>query len=120
CRHQWRFSSIYNATHGVEVGWERGGSDFDIGLAGHTHIASLCRPFVKHGRKRYAVVTGTYKMADSYSDQVGYAPCAGYGCGVMIFYPDGRLQWFEDVKTAGEFLRFLRGGQGKTICEFAG
>jgi len=58
-RHQWKYASVFNATHGIEVGWERGGEDFDIGFGGHTHTGTLCRPFIRHGRIRYAILIGT-------------------------------------------------------------
>lgn len=107
-RHKWRYSSIFNPTHGIETGWERGSDDFDVGIGGHTHIGTLCRPFFKHDRVRYAMMTGTYKVGDGFGTAIGVARTVGRGCGVMIYWPDGRLQFFYDVKTAAEFLMYLR------------
>ena len=105
-RHQWRGSSVFNPTHGIEVGWQRGGCEFDIGVGSHTHIGTTCRPFFRHGAKKYAVLIGTYSR-NGYGRQLGLAPTVGTGCGAMVFQADGRLTFFEDVQTAAEFLRFL-------------
>ena len=105
-RHQWRGSSVFNPTHGIEVGWERGGCEFDIGVGSHTHIGTTCRPFFKHGLKRYAVLIGTYSH-NGYGRKLGLAPTVGTGCGAMIFQRDGTITFFEDVSTAAQFLEFL-------------
>lgn len=107
-RHRWRYSSIFNPTHGIEIGWDRGSDEFDIGIGGHTHTGTLCRQFIKHDRIRYALMTGTYKVSDSFGTAIGVARTVGRGCGVMLFYPDGRCQFFSDTQTASEFLSFLR------------
>ena len=108
-RHQWKYSSVFNATHGVEVSWERGGADFDIGLGGHTHIGTLCRPFLRHGRQRYAILTGTYKVDGDFGRKLGLPLPHGHGSGAMVFYPDGGGVFIEDLKKASDFLRFLLG-----------
>jgi len=106
-RHQWKYSSIFNATHGIEVGWQRGDTDFDIGLGGHTHIGTLCRPFIRHGRRRYAILTGTYKVDGDYGRELGLPTPTGRGSGAMVFWPDGRRLFCESVQTAADFLRYL-------------
>jgi hypothetical protein len=107
-RHKWRYSSIYNATHGIEAGWQRGDVAFDIGLGGHTHRGTYCRPFTAHGRRRFAVLTGTYETTSEYGRELGFAPTDGMGSGAHVFYPDGRCPaFFEDVQTAADFLRWL-------------
>jgi len=105
-RHQWRGSSVFNPTHGIEVGWQRGSCEFDIGVGGHTHIGTTCRPFFRHGVKKYAVLIGTYSQ-NGYGRQLGMAPTVGSGCGAMIFQNDGKVTFFEDLQTAGEFLEWL-------------
>lgn len=105
-RHQWRGSSVFNPTHGIEVGWQRGGGEFDIGVGSHTHIGTTCRPFFRHGAKKYAVLLGTYSR-NGYGRQLGLAPTVGTGCGAMVFQADGRLTFFEDLQTASEFLQWL-------------
>ena len=108
-RHSWRGSSIFNPTHGIEVGWERRGLDFDIGIGGHTHTGTFCREFVKHGKTRYAVQVGTYKVnGDEYGRENGMAEPHGRGCGAMIFFPDGRLHWCSDLEMAADYLAWAR------------
>ena len=108
-RHQWRGSSVFNPTHGIEVGWQRGGCEFDIGVGGHTHIGTVCRPFFRHGVRKYAVLIGTYST-NGYGRQLGLAPTVGTGCGAMVFQADGRVTFFEDLQTAAQFLEFVNGG----------
>jgi hypothetical protein len=104
-RHKWKHSSIFNVTHGIEVGWERVGLNFDVGLAGHTHIATLCRPFIKEGKKRYAVLMGTYKIRDNFGRECGYPSSVGIGSGAFVYHPDGRSLWCEDLETARDLLK---------------
>jgi len=105
-RHRWRGSSVFNVTHGIEVSWERGGDDFDVGIGGHTHQMTVCRPFGRHGAERYAVLTGTYKVADGYGDELGLAPSMGRGCGAQVFWRD-RVIWCGDLEMAAELLERL-------------
>jgi hypothetical protein len=105
-RHKWRGFSKFNHTHGIEVGWEN--DRFDIGIGGHTHTGTWCRPFGKDGKRRWAVVTGTYKLEDGYAKQLGMPATMGLGCGAMLFHPDGRTHWCDDLETAADFLAFWR------------
>jgi len=108
-RHKWRGSSIFNPTHGLEVGWERMGIDYDIAIGGHTHIATLHREFVKHGRKRDAILLGTYKLRDEYGKDLGFAESYGEsGSGAMIMLPDGRRFWTDCLDTAADMLDYWR------------
>lgn len=107
-RHKYRHSSIFNPTHGQEVFWERGGVDFDVSIGGHTHVATLCRPFVKHDKKRFAVLLGTYKVRDGYQREIGFAPTysKSRGSGALVYHPDGRdPMWCDDLSTARDLLR---------------
>lgn len=107
-RHKWKYSSIFNSTHAIEVGWQRGGFDFDIGIGGHTHVGTFDRPFYRHNKRRHAVLTGTYKVLGSgFGREIGAPPAQDSGCGASIFYPDGRYLFFEDLRTAADFLGFL-------------
>jgi hypothetical protein len=109
-RHKWKYSSIFNPTHGIEVGWERGGINFDIGIGAHTHIATLCREFIKEGNKHLALLLGTYKLRDEYARECGFPdhPIESRGSGAIIFLPDGRYHWVADIKTAAELLQFYQ------------
>jgi predicted MPP superfamily phosphohydrolase len=104
-RHKWKYSSIYNATHGLEVGWERVGLNFDVSVGGHTHIATLCRPFIREDKMRYAILLGTYKIRDTFGREYGFAKSHGLGSGAMVYNPDGRSFWCEDLLTARDLLK---------------
>jgi hypothetical protein len=103
-RHKWRHTSVFNPTHCIEVGWERVGLNFDVGCAGHTHIATLCRPFIKEGKKRFAILLGTYKIRDNFGRDCGFPNSVGLGSGAFVYHPDGRCFWCEDLLTARDLL----------------
>ena len=87
-RHKWKYNSIFNVTHSIEVGWQRGDSDFDVGLGGHTHIGTVERPFFRHRQLKRAVLTGTYKIIPTgggYGRELGLASPMGKGCGAHVF-----------------------------------
>lgn len=108
-RHKWRYSSVFNATHGIEASWQRGGHDFDIGLGGHSHIGTACRPFWRHGKERQAVLTGTYKILDvpgNYGDEMGLPGSMRRGCGAHVFWQDQML-FCPELEVAAKFLEFL-------------
>lgn len=108
-RHKWKYSSIFNCTHGIETGWERVGKNFDVGCAGHTHIATLCRPFIREEKKRFAILLGTYKLRDNFGRECGYSNSVGTGSGAFVYHPDGRSFWCEDLLTAKDLLKTWQG-----------
>ena len=108
-RHKWRYGSIYNPTHPIEVGWDRGDIDFDIGVAGHTHIGTYCRPFHRHNKRRYAILTGTYKGYDAFGEEIGFPDPKDSGCGMMVLMPGQQdLMWFDSLKQGALFLNWAR------------
>ena len=109
-RHYYKYFSVFNPTHSIEVNWERGGTEFDIGVGGHTHIGTLCRPFYRQGRKRFAILTGTYKVSDEYGRQIAAAPSMDRGCGALVFSRHG-LFWSENLQIAAGFLGYLFDGR---------
>lgn len=109
-RHKWKYSSIFNPTHGIEVGFDRLTLPFDIGVGGHTHIGTLFRPFYRHSKERLALLTGAYKRVDSFSKEIGYAETLDNGCGAIIFLPNGKLWYNSDLEVACDYLNYLRGG----------
>jgi len=111
-RHSFSHRSIFNVTHGLEVNWERGGTDFDIVVGGHTHVGALCRPFYRQGKKRFACLTGTYKVDDEFGRKIGAAPSRDRGCGALVFSQDG-IFWTENLGIASQFLGYLRGKRSK-------
>lgn len=106
-RHKWKYNSVFNATHGLQVGWERGDDDFDIAVGGHTHVGSFFHDFHRHGRRRWAVLTGTYKRYDAFGEECGYPSPKDSGCGALVIDNDGTINGFRDLRTAADFLAFL-------------
>jgi hypothetical protein len=107
-RHSFRYGSVFNPTHGQEVAWERGGTDFDVVVGFHKHNGTLVRPFMRQGKSRTAVQMGTYKIADEYGRELGMPAPPSLGVAAMVAHPDGRSWWFGDLPSAAEFLSFLR------------
>jgi hypothetical protein len=110
-RHKWRFNSVFNATHGLQVGWERGDVDYDIAVGGHTHIGTFFNDFWRHGKRRTAVLTGTYKsLYDPFGEEIGFPHSKDSGCGAIIFYEDGTFDVFRSAQRAASYMAYLRGG----------
>ena len=109
-RHKWPHSSQYNPTHGIEWAARFGDTGFDLGIGGHTHPGTFCRPFPWRQKMLHAVMVGTYKFRDDYRDagQFPRQPDSHRGAGALVLYPDGRRAWFDDLQTAADFLQFLR------------
>ncbi len=106
-RHKYKHSSIFNPSHGMEVFWERGTNEYDVAIAGHTHIATLCRPFIKHDKERFAVLLGTYKMRDEFGRECGFADThsESTGSGAMCYNPKtGQVHWTRDLQTASDLI----------------
>lgn len=107
-RHKWLGSSIYNPTHGIER-YSRMGASFDIGIGGHTHIASLSREFVSNdNRQCMAIITGTYKRYDGFARQLGLPKCPHNGSGAIILKPDGSALWIRNLEDAADYVTYLR------------
>jgi hypothetical protein len=107
-RHRWSGRSIYNLTNGIERAWQFG--RFDIGVGADYHDGTICREFIKDGQIRYAILLGTYKnLDDPYHKQIGKIQSPHMGCGMILFFPDGKMQWFRDLETGADYLSYLRG-----------
>lgn len=107
-RHKVRYSSIYNPLHGIKQHYRNGDWAFDIGVAGHVHRGAVYEPFYAHGKKRWAILCGTYKKIDSYPLAEGFVG-GGEGDSVaLIMTPDGRMEVMDDLRLAASFLGYLR------------
>jgi hypothetical protein len=112
-RHKWLGSSIYNPTHGIER-YSRMGATFDIGIGGHTHIASISREFISNdNRQCMAIITGTYKKYDGFARQLGLPHCPHNGSGAIILKPNGKYLWIRDLQDAANYITYLRKHNGK-------
>jgi hypothetical protein len=109
-RHKWRYqTTVFNDSHGLQVGWERGDTDYDIGIGGHTHTGTFFTAFVRHRKRRLAAITGSYKVDDGYGRQLGVRSTSGLGSGAIVFHPNGKYAFFDDLEVAADFLEFWRG-----------
>jgi len=106
-RHKFKYSSIFNPTHGQEVSWERKGIDFDVVIGAHTHQATLFREFIRAERKRLAIVIGTYKLLDEYASEHDYPESYGNGSAVLIFDKDYNMYHFDSISQGINFLKYL-------------
>ena len=104
-RHKWKYGSVFNPTHGIEVGWQRGSQAFDIGLGGHTHIGTLCRTFIRHEQMVWAVLTGTYKTNGEYGRELGLPLPHGTGSGAHVFFPGEPPIFCQTVQQAAWILK---------------
>lgn len=109
-RHKFKWSSIFNPTHGMQVTWERGEKPFDVVVGGHTHIATLCNEFIKHDIKRYAVLLGTYKLRDEYATECGFAHTHSdtVGSGAFVYDGKGNKYWCDSVVKAKGLLNLFK------------
>lgn len=116
-RHDWRKRSKNNASFAMEDDLRYGNYDWDIALGGHVHSGTLVRPFACRGKLRHAVMVGCFKSWDRYGVTNNFTPAHNGGSGALIFFPDGRIQFTDDLATAGEYITFLRSKEYKSSKE---
>ena len=106
-RHKTRYNSSMNPTHTIKQMLRFGDYDFHIGVRGDEHQTAI-EPFLLHGVKRLAVRSGSYKILDSFAEQVGFNR-ATPTCPVVILYPDKFLMTaFDNVEEGVKMLKFAR------------
>ena len=82
---------------------------YDFCITAHTHTFGI-EHFVKHEQVRVAMNCGAYKTDDAFADECGF-PDAIPKMPVIILMPDKReMLTFENIETAAEVLKSLRGG----------
>jgi hypothetical protein len=107
-RHSWPGHSQFNDTHGIEKDPKFGDGAFDVGIGSHTHRGTLFRDFNFHGKKRLAVLTGTYKMDDRFGLEMGMPRATGAPTGALVLTPSGDVEAFRSLSNAATFLQLLR------------
>lgn len=79
-------SSRIHRSQGVKRAYEWGQRIFDVGVTEHFHEASVsCE--IRHGRYRWFVTTGSYKILDPYAREHGFSG-GGPVMPVAVFWPD--------------------------------
>lgn len=107
-RHTFKGFSQYNPTHGIENSCRMDGDSFDIGITGHSHTASIARPFVIGEREHLALLVASYKILDSFASEVGFPKQHGTGSAAFVVDREGRLFGFGDIRQAADFLERIR------------
>ncbi len=105
-RHKWRGNSILNPTHALERAARD--IDADVYVGGHTHIATLARQFTVRDRDRLALLTGTYKVYDSYARQLGLPSSMHSGAGALVVDPAKGHTFIRDIREAADYLTWKR------------
>jgi hypothetical protein len=106
-RHKYRFNSSDNPSHSVKKLWTFGDYDFDVGVVGDKHVATV-EPFVRHQQTKWVLRPGTYQV---YS---GFAKRGGFHGGipvtpVAVFLPDRKdLHGFANMEWGVRTLKGLR------------
>lgn len=114
-RHQWKSSSIYNPTHGIERAHFQPGNGFDIGVGGHYHSSGLYREFTGIRQTTCAAIQcGTYKIYDDYAQKLGFAKANATTSIALVI--DGRKESlqrytaFHNLSAAKSYLEYLQNG----------
>lgn len=106
-RHQWRGSSIYNPTHGIEraAKWDQ---DFIIGMGAHTHECGVTRTMNVGGVTGMAMMAGTYKRDDPYARHKGFTlPNASTSVAVVIDEERHSLTGFNNLAACADYMQEL-------------
>lgn len=105
-RHKWRFSSVYNPTHGIERSFERDQAiPFMLGVGAHTHISGLARQFNAGGKTGLAVICGTYKFHDSFATTQGFPTANGSTAVTVVFHPQYGMVGHDSLESAVSALK---------------
>lgn len=84
-KHRPTRSSQFNDGHGIQHMWRFGERPFDIGVMEHHHTPFV-GTFWAHGKMRWGVRTGAYKVRDAHAREWGFHH-GGFGTPVAIFHP---------------------------------
>lgn len=109
-QHKGRFNSAFNLTHTLKRAWEFGPEDWDIGIGEHHHLPTI-EPFYRHGEKKVAIRTGTYKVYDQWARSQGFFG-SRVGVPLVILWPDRKKiaipDFLDDFGEAAGYLKYLR------------
>jgi hypothetical protein len=95
-RHKMKHKSMYNATHGLKQNQRMYSEEiFDFMIAGHYHEASIeqTRNF---GKPQIFIQTGTYKIIDTYSFELGYGRSyADFPCFILNPFEKSMIPFYH-------------------------
>jgi len=109
-KHKYRFHSSLNPTnshkrmHDLE-------SPFDIGVLGHRHIPEVLHTDRWSGavkKEMICLLTGTYKVDDTWARAEGFGQSSNIGCPTVILFPkEKRMIPFKYVEDAVMVLKLI-------------
>jgi hypothetical protein len=102
-RHKWSGHSMYNPTAGIERAARQDGN-FDVGIGAHTHASGLSRQFNNGGKTGYAVLCGSHKEEDDFSDYLGCAIPNESTTVPLVFTSRQSIIAFQTVQDASEYM----------------
>lgn len=106
-RHKWKGNSIYNDTHGQERAARFDDSSFTIYAGAHVHKGCFFREFQLAGKRKAALLSGTYKMHDDYQRQQGFKANDKSTVCPIILRPDGTFDKMN-LKHAASYMNNLK------------
>lgn len=108
-RHKWRGNSEINATHAMEKSVRFDDPEPDILVGGHVHKGAMCREFHHAGKRKVAILTGTFKVIDAYQKQEGFVHHDSSTSAAVIIMPDGSFHATSNLNAACQFMHAISG-----------
>lgn len=106
-RHKYRFNSSDNPSHSVKKLWTFGDYDFDVGVVGDKHVATV-EPFVRHQHTKWVLRPGSYQVYSKFGSSMGFHGALPV-TPVAIFLPDRKdLHGFSNMEWGVRTLNGLR------------
>jgi len=117
-KHRYRYFSSLNVTNSVKRMHDME-SPFDVGVIGHYHVPTFEHSHRWSGamqKDTIFIVTGSYKVDDRWTREMGFAARGTIGCPTVIFFPNQKKMLpFRYVEDAAVMMESLQGlwGEGK-------
>ena len=109
-RHKWAGNSIHNPTHGLERAAKFDTPDVDVFVGAHVHKGAMAREFIHGGRRKLALMSGTYKASDSYARQEGFPGTDASTAVCLIVNADGSTWATGNLHAAVAYMRSVYRG----------
>jgi hypothetical protein len=104
-RHKVRGNSIYNITHGLERLARFDTPDFDIYAAAHVHRGAVAREFTLNEQRKLALMSGSYKVVDSFARSVGFERHDSSTAVGIVFEDDGTFWATSNINSVLKYMQ---------------
>lgn len=104
-RHKYPGNSIYNPTHGLERAARFDTPDFDVFTGAHVHKGAMAREFNLNGRRKIALLSGTFKTEDDYGREVGFSGNDGSTACGLVLEDDGAFWASASVGAIQKYMK---------------